>query len=210
MRARCTVEHRRSIRRRNRGHVANGAHPPILGVDPSGRPFDWLPWQDAVRHVMLDQILWTVGDPSIVIYGGRGRDGMQSSVALHPVIALRGADAGPLDAQTPPLTSRVLFARDRHTCLYCGREYPVRQLTFDHVTPRSRGGSNGWANAATACVRCNNHKADRTPEEAGMPLLAVPYAPNYAESLILANRRILVDQMAFLRSRVPAARRDRY
>jgi len=31
-----------------------------------------------------------------------------------------------------------------------------------------------------------------------MKLLAVPYTPNLAEYLILSNRRILSDQMAFL------------
>ena len=33
-----------------------------------------------------------------------------------------------------------------------------------------------------------------------MPLLAVPYRPSWIEHLILSNRNILADQMAFLRS----------
>lgn len=33
-----------------------------------------------------------------------------------------------------------------------------------------------------------------------MPLLAVPYKPNIFEYAVLANRRILSDQMAFLSS----------
>jgi hypothetical protein len=42
-----------------------------------------------------------------------------------------------------------------------------------------------------------------------MRLLAVPYAPNRAEGLILENRRILTDQMEFLRSRVGSGSRLR-
>ncbi len=200
---------RQSLRRRHR-NVGASVHPPILGVDLSGRPYGWLGWEEAVRHYVLEQIAWTVGDPGMVILGGHNRSGERSSLSLHPVIAVRGADAGGLDEEPPALTGRALFARDRNTCLYCGEAFPVRQLTFDHIVPKSRGGRNAWTNAATSCRRCNHRKDARTPEEAGMPLLAVPYAPNHAESLILANRLILVDQMAFLRARVPAARRDRY
>jgi hypothetical protein len=51
----------------------------------------------------------------------------------------------------------------------------------------------------TACKRCNARKGSRSPEEAHMPLLAIPYVPNLAEYLVLRNRRILADQMEFLR-----------
>jgi hypothetical protein len=52
----------------------------------------------------------------------------------------------------------------------------------------------------TACKSCNTRKGNRTPEEAGIALLAVPFVPNWAEFLALSNRRILADQMAFLKS----------
>jgi len=55
-----------------------------------------------------------------------------------------------------------------------------------------------WENCVTACRVCNQHKDDRTPDEAGMKLLAVPYIPNLAQYLILSNRKILADQMEFL------------
>lgn len=50
------------------------------------------------------------------------------------------------------------------------------------------------------CRECNQAKDARTPEEAGMKLLAVPYTPNLAEYLILQNRKILADQMEFLKA----------
>jgi hypothetical protein len=55
----------------------------------------------------------------------------------------------------------------------------------------------------SACSRCNTHKANRRPEEAGMQLLYVPYAPTLHEGLLLSNRRILADQMELLQAMLP-------
>jgi hypothetical protein len=71
------------------------------------------------------------------------------------------------------------------------------------VTPLSRGGRDHWNNVVTACKRCNNHKAGRTPEEAGLELLAVPFTPTRAEYVYLQGKRILADQMEFLRTHFP-------
>jgi hypothetical protein len=74
---------------------------------------------------------------------------------------------------------------------------------MEHVTPSSRGGSTVWQNVVSACRACNQRKGNRTPESAGMPLLYVPYVPNRHEAFILANRRIVADQMNFLLAGVP-------
>ncbi len=186
-----------------------GRFPPLLAVDCTGRPMHWAGWQEAVRHYVLEQVAWTVGDPAAVVRGGISVSGVRSRVLLHPVIALHGADGGLFEGYTPPLSNPALFARDKYRCLYCGEDLLHRKAlaTCDHVRPRSRGGANTWENVVTACKACNSRKDDRTPEEAGLRLLAVPYAPNYVEHLILANRRILSDQMAFLAKRVPRNRR---
>jgi hypothetical protein len=70
-----------------------------------------------------------------------------------------------------------------------------RDLSRDHVVPVSHGGRDSWTNSVTACKKCNIRKANRTPEQAGMPLIYVPYVPNRHEQFILRNRRILADQM---------------
>lgn len=67
-----------------------------------------------------------------------------------------------------------VFLRDNYTCQYCGR---TTNLTIDHVIPRSKGGEDIWENVVTCCVRCNNKKADRTPEQEGMKLTGIPYKP---------------------------------
>lgn len=71
------------------------------------------------------------------------------------------------------LSRRAVFARDGHLCQYCGDMAD----SIDHVVPRSRGGPHEWENVAAACRPCNLRKRDRTPEEAGMRLAAVPSAP---------------------------------
>lgn len=65
------------------------------------------------------------------------------------------------------LRARV-FARDNHTCRYCGAR--DEELVLEHVLPVVRGGKNTMENLVTACGPCNNRKGTLTPEEAGMPL----------------------------------------
>ena len=98
------------------------------------------------------------------------------------------------------MTNRELFLRDARICMYCGNHHKGMALTRDHVIPMSRGGADRWSNVVTACRSCNTRKGNRSPEEARMPLLAVPYVPNWAEYLALSNRKILADQMEFLKS----------
>jgi 5-methylcytosine-specific restriction endonuclease McrA len=50
---------------------------------------------------------------------------------------------------------------------------------MDHIIPRSRGGLDSWENLTTACIKCNNKKGNRTPDEAGMRLLTVPKRPHH-------------------------------
>lgn len=64
-----------------------------------------------------------------------------------------------------------IYVRDGFTCQYCGKRTPVDDLTLDHITPRAQAGASTPENLVTACVPCNNRKADRTPEQARMPLL---------------------------------------
>jgi 5-methylcytosine-specific restriction endonuclease McrA len=80
----------------------------------------------------------------------------------------------------PVKFSRVnIYARDGHRCQYCGASCKVDELTYDHVIPRSQGGKTIWDNIVSACYDCNSRKANRTPAQAGMKLLAVPKRPTW-------------------------------
>ncbi|MGI9229388.1 MAG: HNH endonuclease [Gammaproteobacteria bacterium] len=174
----------------------------ILRLDIGGTPVTWIPWQDAVSLYCRDMVAWTAGDESFTFTGGVNRlSGQLSSVSVNSIIAVkRSVRHRYVQRSIPPLTNRELFLRDAGLCMYCGRQQGSRDLTRDHVLPMSRGGRDKWSNVVTACRMCNTRKGNRTPEEARMALLAVPYVPNWAEYLALSNRKILADQMEFLKT----------
>ena len=73
------------------------------------------------------------------------------------------------------LSRREVFARDRHTCQYCGRQ--THDLTLDHVVPRHRGGRHSWENLVTACKTCNHRKGGKLLDEARLRLHREPHEP---------------------------------
>lgn len=175
----------------------------ILRLDVSGQPLRWIPWQQAVVLQAKELIAWYAGETSFTFHGGINRESQRRSrVTVSSIIAVKGVlRHGAAETQIPPLSNRELFLRDGHLCLYCGMQLSEHMLTRDHLLPLSRGGKDSWRNVVTACKSCNHAKGARTPEEAGMSLLAVPYVPNRAEYLVLSNRRIMADQMEFLKKR---------
>ncbi len=180
----------------------------VLCLDVTGRILDWISWRDAACLYVRDAVAWTLGEPCLAVHGGIHRDsGKQSVLRLHPIVASSGHCHGRAANPSPALTNTALFARDKHLCLYCGNTWPRHVLTRDHVMPLSRGGRDEWENVVTACANCNMRKGCRTPQQAGMPLLAVPFRPSWVEHLILCNRHILADQMAFLVNHLPRDRR---
>ena len=74
---------------------------------------------------------------------------------------------------------RNIFKRDKFTCQYCGAQPRQEELTIDHVVPRAQGGQSTWENCVLACVSCNHHKADRTPDQARMRMRKTPARPNW-------------------------------
>lgn len=74
--------------------------------------------------------------------------------------------------------SRInVYTRDDFRCQYCGDKRSMRELNYDHVIPRVRGGKTTWENIVTSCYACNDKKGSRTPEEAGMKLRKKPLVP---------------------------------
>ena len=67
-----------------------------------------------------------------------------------------------------------IYKRDSHECVYCGSK---KDLTLDHVLPKSRGGGNEWTNLVTSCFKCKLKKGNKTPDEAKMMMKHRPFAP---------------------------------
>ena len=138
-------------------------------------------------------LLGTVGDLDVVGEAGDGREALvmndKATVIEHteddPVWAARGSYERPVviilsryvhvpRSRRMPVTRRGVLRRDDHRCGYCGKA----ASTIDHVLPRSRGGADSWENLVACCLRCNNIKSDRTPQEMGWELRFAPRAPH--------------------------------
>jgi hypothetical protein len=171
-----------------------------------GLPVAWISPEEAATATVKGQVIWSLGDDAIVMHGGINRLGEQSVLSLPSILACAGDIEKP--RIIPPLSNKTLFRRDDHFCLYCGKQFSDKFLTRDHVMPLSQGGIDRWNNVVASCQRCNNFKGGRTPEQAGLELLAVPFTPNIYEYMYLSNRHIVGDQMDYLRARFKRANRQ--
>lgn len=146
---------------------------PALVLNADFRPLSYFPlslwsWQDAVKAVFLDRV-------NIIAHYDTAVRSPSYEMKLPSVIALK--DYVPT-ARRPAFTRFNVFLRDRFQCQYCGGYFPVHELTFDHVIPRSRGGRTTWQNVVTSCGTCNLRKGSRLPTECNMHPLNPPVEPS--------------------------------
>ena len=66
---------------------------------------------------------------------------------------------------------------------------------------------NALGGFITKSITLKPRKGNRTPDEARMELMYLPYVPSLHEDMILRGRRILADQMEFLLASVPRSSR---
>ena len=156
---------------------------PALVLNADYRPLSYFPlsvwgWQDAVKAAFLDRV-------TILSTYDRAIRSPSMAIRLPSVVALKRYR--PL-ARRPAFTRFNVFLRDSFTCQYCVAPFPVENLTFDHVVPRSRGGRTTWENVIAACSACNLSKGNRLPRECGMSPARKPRAPS-AYDLHEAGRR---------------------
>jgi 5-methylcytosine-specific restriction endonuclease McrA len=97
------------------------------------------------------------------------------------------------------LNRNNLFKRDKGDCQYCGGR---KQLTIDHVVPRSKGGKSNWTNLVTACHRCNVIKGDKSPEQVGFTLRSEPFKPSLAYFLAEYAASQASEWIPYLKTRI--------
>lgn len=90
-------------------------------------------------------------------------------------------------ADPSPKRRQDVIDRDGPWCRYCGRKVSETsdgnaRLTLDHLTPKSRGGTNHASNLVVACSPCNHQKGDRTLDEYGVPLRRPQQGPREADT----------------------------
>ena len=142
---------------------------PALVLNADYRPLSYYPlslwsWQDSVKSVFLDRV-------SIVNYYDRTVHSPSFSMKLPSVIALKSY-IKPLS--NPNFTRFNVFLRDKFTCQYCGDK---KDLTFDHLLAKSKGGKTDWGNVVTACSTCNVQKGGRLFPVPDMRLNKKPFMP---------------------------------
>ena len=99
------------------------------------------------------------------------------------------------------LTRHNVFKRDNHSCQYCGSN---KDLTLDHLIPKSKGGKSSWTNLVTACKNCNAHKGNYAPEEVGLQLAKKPIRPSYVMFLRFSSKLLCEDWIPYLEHKVSA------
>jgi 5-methylcytosine-specific restriction endonuclease McrA len=99
------------------------------------------------------------------------------------VIILTDYTRNPLKDRKLRFSRQNIFKRDNYTCQYCSSKNNRKELTIDHIIPKSKGGPTNWTNITTACFKCNIKKANRTPQEANIKLLSQPTAPSWKDQM---------------------------
>ncbi len=152
-------------------HHLNSHRTLVLNADM--QPLSWMPlstwsWQEAVSAVLQDRVI------QLKTYDDMTVRSATAEFEVPAVVCLRQYHK----RKTAAFTRFNLFLRDGFQCQYCGAKKPVKDLTFDHVMPRSRKGPATFENIVAACQTCNLRKGNRTPKEAGMSLLRKPKTPS--------------------------------
>jgi len=114
---------------------------PALVLNADYQPISYLPlsmwhWQEAVKAVFAGKV--TVVD----VYPGVSIRATNLEIPLPSVIAL--IDYVQQPNSKPAFTKRNVFLRDEYRCQYCNDRFHTRDLSLDHVHPRSLGGALHW------------------------------------------------------------------
>ena len=171
-------------------------------------PLEWIDYKEAARLYHQEQVAYTCGSPLFKLYGGvSARTGFRTVLEVNSIVAtVRATPAIPATLATTTCrrsTTRRCSAATRISACTARSDSRCANFHADHIRPFSQGGRDVWTNVVAACRRCNNLKASRTPEQAKMQLIAVPFTPTYAEYIFLKGRRVLADQMEYLRAHFP-------
>jgi len=151
--------------------VATGTFPALV-LNADFRPLSYFPlslwsWQDTIKAVFLDRV-------NVVSEYDQEIHSPSLAMRLPSVIALR--EYVPT-SRRPAFTRFNVFLRDGFSCQYCGSGFQSEDLTFDHVLPRSKGGSTTWENVVAACAPCNLRKGNKLTQESGIRPLRKPEVP---------------------------------
>ena len=149
---------------------------PALILNADFRPLSYYPlsvwsWQDAMRAIFRNTVT-VLSEYDMVVRSPSSEFKLPSVLVLNEYVP---------SARKPAFTRFNVFLRDEWHCQYCGVKEHTSELTFDHVIPRSRGGTTSWTNIVTACRPCNTRKGDKMPSSCKMFPKVEPVQPDLFE-----------------------------
>lgn len=148
----------------------------VVVLNASFEPLGVITLRRAMVHLLRERAVIVEAIPGEVYRSA------EAEFPIPRVVQFREMIRVPYRYRAQPWTRRGVLERDRYICAFCSRY----GNTIDHVMPVSRGGRNQWKNTVTACSKCNSRKADKTPEEARMPLRYQPREVSSRETLLVA------------------------
>ncbi|HTI15690.1 MAG TPA: HNH endonuclease [Dictyobacter sp.] len=169
---------------------------PVLVLNSSLQPLSVIPERRLI--VLLSRQKVTFVDDQV-------RELIEESIRLRrlelerPIIVQLLANVRVPRVALQPTRSNILL-RDDETCQYCGKH--SRDLTLDHIIPRSRGGQSTWENLVACCKHCNGKKGNRLLKDVNMHLLRQPrpLTQEYAGFFLLRYPKLREAYEEFLNS----------
>ena len=162
-----------------------------LVLNAGYEPLAVVSFKRALVLVMNEKATIVAADEDHPVFGSTGAWDRPSVIILRRYVRVPSG-------RSVPVSRRGVLRRDAHRCGYCGNS----ANTIDHVLPRSRGGKDSWENLVACCLKCNNLKGDKTPQEMNWKLRAVPKAPHGVSWLVRGIEREMPSWEEFL---APAA-----
>lgn len=162
-----------------------------LVLNAGYEPLTVVSFKRALVLVMNEKATIVAADADNPVFGSHGAWDRPSVIILRRYVRVPSG-------RSVPVSRRGVLRRDAHRCGYCGNS----ANTIDHVFPRSRGGRDSWENLVACCLKCNNLKGDKTPQEMNWKLRMLPKAPHGVSWLVRGIEREMPDWEEFL---APAA-----
>lgn len=155
----------------------------VLLLNADYQPFLWSPistvdWKFAVKCIFLEKV------KVIESYKNFKCRSVNFEMNMPSIIKLN--EYQHTTQRLLPVRKNILL-RDDFTCQYCMKHFKERDLTLDHVIPKSKGGENTWTNLVSSCNKCNVKKGSQNK----MKPNKIPQELHYWELVSVIKQKII-------------------
>ena len=143
-------------------------------------------WRRAICLMVKNKV-------EVVSYSDRNIKGVEGFVMKIPTVIKLIKFIRAIYRTKVNFSKKNILVRDGFKCAYCGTR--TRDLTLDHIIPKSRGGKSTFENCVACCKACNHKKGRHTPSETNMYLKIKPYQPTISEFFRIKIRNLGIDHL---------------